>query len=160
MGPGHLGPVPEDQGLLREVEGLQVAGYAALGPRSHLPRHQGPVRSFRYHLGLRVPGSEGACRLRVGEQEVPWREATSLAFDDRTPHEAWNDTDEWRYVLFVQTGIARGGVSHRLAHWLMSLASRDVPAACSRPGRPAQPGVSRRGRVPTATRRTRSVWFG
>ena len=51
----------------------------------------------------------------------------SLAFDDRTPHEAWNDTDEWRYVLFVQTAIAGGGFTHRLTHRLMSVVTRQVP---------------------------------
>jgi aspartyl/asparaginyl beta-hydroxylase (cupin superfamily) len=59
-----------------------------------------------------VPGSPGQCRIRVGEDIRPWVEGKSLVFDDTFEHEAWNDTDGTRVVLFVDfkrplKGIAR-----------------------------------------------------
>jgi beta-hydroxylase len=37
----------------------------------------------------------------VGPETRGWREGESLVFDDTYEHEAWNDTDETRVVLFV-----------------------------------------------------------
>ena len=56
---------------------------------------------LRYHLGLIVPGSEGSCRIRVGNDVRCWKEGKSLIFDDSHPHEVWNDCDSYRVVLFV-----------------------------------------------------------
>ena len=51
--------------------------------------------------GLIVPGSEGSCRIRVGNDVRCWKEGKSLIFDDSHPHEVWNDCDSYRVVLFV-----------------------------------------------------------
>ena len=39
--------------------------------------------------------------IKVGGQVAHWPEGKSLVFDDTFEHEAWNDTDETRVVLFV-----------------------------------------------------------
>jgi len=56
---------------------------------------------LRYHLGLKVPGPEGSCRIRVGNDIGYWKEGKSLIFDDSNEHEVWNDSDSDRVVLFV-----------------------------------------------------------
>ena len=56
---------------------------------------------LRYHLALKVPGPPDACRIRVGDDVRSWVEGKSLVFDDVNEHEAWNDTDGTRVVLFV-----------------------------------------------------------
>lgn len=121
---------PVTTSVIRGVPGLQIAGFTVLHPHSHLPRHQGPAKSLRYQLGIRVPVDPGACRLQVGDEVIVWKEGASLAFDDRSFHEAWNDSDEARYVLFVQTAWPLGGVPGRL-HRLMSRAfgsaTRHIP---------------------------------
>ncbi len=53
---------------------------------------------LRCHLALRVPGP---CRLRVEDATVTWEEGKVLVFDDTCEHEAWNDGDDTRVVLFV-----------------------------------------------------------
>lgn len=53
---------------------------------------------LRFHLGLRIPGP---CRLRVGDETAAWTEGRALVFDDTHEHEAWNDSDGERGVLFV-----------------------------------------------------------
>ncbi|MGH9114206.1 MAG: aspartyl/asparaginyl beta-hydroxylase domain-containing protein, partial [Acidimicrobiales bacterium] len=93
---------PETARLLDSVPGMTTAFFSILGPRKHIPPHRGPWRGvLRYHLGLRVPGPEGACRIRVGPQTEHWHEGASLVFDDGYEHEAWNDTDDVRVVLFA-----------------------------------------------------------
>lgn len=122
---------PVTASLVACIPDVQIAGFTVLGARSHIPEHRGPSRSFRYHLGIRVPGPTGSCRLRVGDETLTWEEGRSLAFDDRTPHEAWNDSAADRYVLFVQTAWrTRGaaGVLHRGTDTVLKLVTRAVPS--------------------------------
>jgi aspartyl/asparaginyl beta-hydroxylase (cupin superfamily) len=99
---GNCARCPRTAALLERVPGLTTAFFSILGPRKHLGEHRGPYKGvLRYHLGLKVPGPEGACRIRVGTEVAAWREGASLVFDDTYPHEAWNDTDEDRVVLFA-----------------------------------------------------------
>jgi beta-hydroxylase len=117
--------------LVRPVPHVQIAGFAVLHGGTHLPRHRGPSKALRYHLGLVVPGPPGACRLDVGDETHEWAEGRSLLFDDSVEHEAWNDTDADRYVLFVEarwpsSGLV--GVVDRLAQGVLGFAARGVPA--------------------------------
>ncbi|WCO65882.1 aspartyl/asparaginyl beta-hydroxylase domain-containing protein [Iamia majanohamensis] len=93
---------PATTDALAQVPGLQIGGLTVLHGHSHLPRHQGPAKSLRYQLGLRVPDPVGSCRLQVEDEVLVWEDGGQLAFDDRSPHEAWNDGDAARYVLFAQ----------------------------------------------------------
>ena len=95
---------PETARLCAEIPGMKTAFFSILSPHKHIEAHRGPYKGvLRYHLGLRIPdgGSNGGCRIRVGEDVRPWQEGGSLIFDDTYDHEAWNDTDGVRVVLFV-----------------------------------------------------------
>lgn len=73
-----------------------------LGPGKRLPPHYGPYRGvLRHHLALVVPEPADACGIRVGGQVRHWTEGQSLVFDDTYEHEAWNDTEGERVVLFL-----------------------------------------------------------
>jgi aspartyl/asparaginyl beta-hydroxylase (cupin superfamily) len=93
---------PETARLLREIPGLTTAMFSILSPGKKIPPHGGPYKGvLRYHLALMVPEPEDACGIRVGNDVRHWREGKSLVFDDTWEHEAWNDTDGTRVVLFV-----------------------------------------------------------
>ena len=93
---------PRTAALMREIPGMKTAMFSILSPRKHILAHRGPYKGvLRYHLGLIVPGDAEACRIRVGEDVRHWHAGGSLMFDDTFNHEAWNDTDETRVVLFV-----------------------------------------------------------
>jgi ornithine lipid ester-linked acyl 2-hydroxylase len=93
---------PRTAALMREIPGMSTAMFSILSPRKHILDHRGPYKGvLRYHLGLIVPGEAQACRIRVGEDVRYWEEGASMIFDDTFNHEAWNDTDETRVVLFV-----------------------------------------------------------
>lgn len=135
---------PATTALIADVPDLETAGFTVLAPGTHIPLHRGPFRSLRYQLGVRVPGPPGACRLQVGDEVIVWEDGKSLAFDDAVEHEAWNDADEPRYVLFIQTRWPlpgwRGRV-HAAVHHLLARPVRDLPervrrldATLNRPG--------------------------
>jgi aspartyl/asparaginyl beta-hydroxylase (cupin superfamily) len=93
---------PKTAALMREIPGMTTAMFSILSPRKHILDHRGPYKGvLRYHLGLIVPEAEEGCRIRVGEDVRHWQEGESMIFDDTFNHEAWNDTDETRVVLFV-----------------------------------------------------------
>jgi ornithine lipid ester-linked acyl 2-hydroxylase len=93
---------PETAGRVTKIPGLKMAMFSILAPRSHIPSHRGPYKGLlRYHLGLIIPSPGSSCRLRVANEVRSWQEGKSLIFDDSYSHEAWNDSDCHRVVLFV-----------------------------------------------------------
>jgi aspartyl/asparaginyl beta-hydroxylase (cupin superfamily) len=93
---------PETTRLIETIPGMTTAFFSMLAPGKHLPDHRGAFKGIiRYHLGLRIPEPKDASGIRVGGQVCHWREGESLVFDDTYRHEAWNDTDQTRVVLFV-----------------------------------------------------------
>lgn len=93
---------PETVRILHKIPGMKTAMFSILAPRKHIPEHRGMYKGMlRYHLGLIIPGADGACRIRVGQDIRSWQEGKSLVFDDSHMHEVWNDTDAYRVVLFV-----------------------------------------------------------
>ena len=117
---------PETAAALREIPGLTTAFYSILGPHKHLPAHGGPYKGvLRYHLALKVPGPPDACRIRVGDDVRSWVEGKSLVFDDVNEHEAWNDTDGTRVVLFVDFVRPLAGTAKWVNAAIKYMKSRD-----------------------------------
>ena len=142
---------PRTTELVRGIPGLQIAGFSVLGPRSHLPRHRGPNRgALRYQVGLKVPGRPGDARIQVGDVVHEWSEGVSMVFDHAVHHEAWNDSDGYRYVLFIEyvwplPGLT--GVLNQATQRFFSLAARGLPdramtfeAEHNQPGTAPRPG--------------------
>jgi ornithine lipid ester-linked acyl 2-hydroxylase len=93
---------PQTAGIVTKIPGLKMAMFSILAPKSYIPPHRGPYRGLlRYHLGLIIPPPVSSCRIRVADEIRSWKEGRSLIFDDSHDHEAWNDSDCHRVVLFV-----------------------------------------------------------
>lgn len=93
---------PATTAAVERIPGMKSALFSILSPGKHIPPHRGPYKGLlRCHLGLRIPGAPGATRLRVGATHATWSEGKALLFDDTLEHEAWNDTNEVRVVLFI-----------------------------------------------------------
>lgn len=93
---------PDTNRLLRSIPGMKTAMFSILAPGTHIREHFGNYKGvLRYHLGLIVPEPASSCRIRVGPDTRSWSEGRSLIFDDRYPHEVWNDASSHRTVLFV-----------------------------------------------------------
>lgn len=97
---------PQTTKLLEKIPGMKVAFFSILAPGKHIPEHRGKHKGIiRYHLGLMIPEPQSACRIRIADKVAYWEEGKSLMFDDTFYHEAWNETDDYRVVLFLD--IAR-----------------------------------------------------
>jgi beta-hydroxylase len=93
---------PATAHVCRTIPGMKTAFFSILSPHKHIAAHRGPYKGvLRYHLGLRIPAPADGCRIRVGDDVRHWTEGGSLVFDDTYDHEAWNETDDVRVVLFV-----------------------------------------------------------
>jgi aspartyl/asparaginyl beta-hydroxylase (cupin superfamily) len=99
---GNCRRCPRTAEIVESIPGMTTAMFSVLLPHKHIPPHVGPWKGvLRYHLPLRTPADETAARIRVGGRTEHWRDGRSLVFDDTFEHEAWNDSDEIRVVLFV-----------------------------------------------------------
>jgi aspartyl/asparaginyl beta-hydroxylase (cupin superfamily) len=95
---------PETMRILDAVPLPQVPGstphalFSKLAGGARIPPHVGLINTrLICHLPLIVPKNCGA--LRVGSQQIAWREGEAFVFDDSMEHEAWNDSDQERVVL-------------------------------------------------------------
>jgi len=90
-----------------------VAMYSALQPRTRIPPHTG-VANFRLvvHLPLVIPRG---CGFRVGGETREWRIGEGWVFDDTIEHEAWNDSDQPRYILICDIWSPRLSPQERAA---------------------------------------------
>ena len=118
---------PDTIAALQKIPGLKTAFFSILEPRKHIPPHEGPFNGvLRYHLGLRIPG-DNDCRIRVGDELGYWSDGDSLVFDDSYEHEAWNDTDSERVVLFVDFERPLPFFARSLNRFVLLLASKLPP---------------------------------
>lgn len=93
---------PETTKIIQQIPGLKTAFFSILLPGKHIPEHRGPYKGvIRCLLGLKVPEPREKCRLRVGDEIRHWEEGKCMLFDDSFPHEAWNETNGIRVVLFL-----------------------------------------------------------
>lgn len=93
---------PETWRIVQKIPGLKTAMFSVFQPGKRLPPHRGPYNGvLRLHLGLLVPEHDGNLGIRIGPETRSWNEGSVLVFDDAYEHEAWNETDKPRVVLFV-----------------------------------------------------------
>ncbi len=93
---------PETARLIENIPGMKTAFFSILTPGKHIPEHRGLYKGFiRYHLGVKIPQPATQCGISVDGITRHWQEGKSMIFDDTYTHEAWNDSDEIRVVLFM-----------------------------------------------------------
>ena len=93
---------PETTRLIEKIPGMKTAFFSIMLPGKHIPEHRGPYKGvIRYLFALKVPEPREKCRIRVDKETRHWEEGKGLMFDDSFRHEAWNETDGIRVVLFI-----------------------------------------------------------
>ena len=135
---------PRTAELLRDIPGVYTAFFSILDPHQYVTPHYGYYKGIlRYHLGVIIPGdnADRSAWLRVNSspeaneirqkslidkgERYHWRNGEGVIFDDFHLHDAANDSDEVRVVLWLD--IARKmparlrlfdaivmGIAHRL----------------------------------------------
>jgi aspartate beta-hydroxylase len=101
----HLARCPRTAALLQATPLADIPGHAPtaffsmLRPRTRIPPHTGVTNTrLVCHLPLVIPAG---CGFRVGSETRHWELGKALVFDDTIEHEAWNDSEEPRYILII-----------------------------------------------------------
>jgi aspartyl/asparaginyl beta-hydroxylase (cupin superfamily) len=94
---------PETASLLARMPMADVADaapsafFSCLKPKTRIPPHTGVTNTrLIVHLPLIVPPG---CTYRVGNETREWVVGKPFVFDDSIEHEAWNGSDDPRYIL-------------------------------------------------------------
>ena len=124
---------PRTAELLRKIPGVYTAFFSILEPRQHITPHWGYWKGFvRYHLGVVIPGNNAdkQCWIRINTEaqdrarrdeieqgkKYYWKDGAAVLFDDTFLHEAANESDDVRAVLFLDVA--------RKMPWHLSLMNR------------------------------------
>ncbi|MFZ5743796.1 MAG: aspartyl/asparaginyl beta-hydroxylase domain-containing protein [Pseudomonadota bacterium] len=98
---------PQTAAVLERLPLARIPGrapnafFSVLRPQSKIPPHTGVTNTRAIiHLALEVPPG---CGFRVGNETREWVEGKAFAFDDSIEHEAWNNSDQRRAVLIVDS---------------------------------------------------------
>jgi beta-hydroxylase len=128
--PSALRLCPRTTELLRSIPSVSGAMFATLPPGAVLNPHRDPYAgSMRYHLGLVTPNDD-ACRIEVDGQAYSWRDGEGVVFDETFVHQAQNETDVERLILFCDVARPmRYDFADRFNQWF----GRHVVAAASSP---------------------------
>lgn len=111
---------PRTAELLRRIPRVYTAFFSVLDPHQYVRPHWGYYKGFlRYHLGVVVPGDnrDRTCFLRINDdpednaardtsliergEKYYWHEGEGVLFDDTFLHDAANESDEVRVVLWL-----------------------------------------------------------
>lgn len=111
---------PKTAAMLKRIPGMYTAFFSVLDPHQDITPHWGYYKGFlRYHLGVIIPENNAnkKCWIRVnGDAEENarqdkalvangetyyWKNGEGIVFDDNYLHEAANESDEVRVVLWL-----------------------------------------------------------
>jgi len=91
---------PETMKVMADIPHVTTISVSILEPGVEIYVHNGDTNAaYRCHLPLSVPAPLPYCGFRVGGETRSWKEGELLIFNDAALHEAWNRTDQPRYVL-------------------------------------------------------------
>jgi ornithine lipid ester-linked acyl 2-hydroxylase len=111
--------VPKTAALLEKIPGLYTAFFSVLEPHQHIKPHWGYWKGFvRYHLGVVIPDNNASrkCWIRINPEAQDrtqardaieqgeryfWKDGEAVLFDDTFLHDAANESDQVRVVLFL-----------------------------------------------------------
>lgn len=88
--------------ILNRYPEIVSASFSLLEPHGKILSHCGDTNAvYRCHLGLDVPAGLPLCGLKVRDENCAWENGKWFGFMDAYKHEAWNDTNNPRYVFIV-----------------------------------------------------------
>lgn len=97
--PANCSLCPKTAAILNTLPGLVSADFSYLPANTKIKPHKGFTKMVtRVHLGLIIPKD---CGIRVGTETHTWQPGKLLVFDDSFEHEAWNNSNEDRFVLML-----------------------------------------------------------
>lgn len=93
---------PITYSLVKQIPGVTMAFFSIMEPHTHLLPHRGPYKGvLRCHLALILPRNPSQSWIVIDGKKYFWEEGKCMVFDDTFIHEAVNDSDDIRVVLFI-----------------------------------------------------------
>ncbi len=93
---------PGTTALIKKFPQIVSASFNLLESNSKIQAHSGDTNAiYRCHLGLIIPSGLPDCGFRVKDESRAWENGKWLIFLDANNHEAWNDTNQDRYILSI-----------------------------------------------------------
>jgi ornithine lipid ester-linked acyl 2-hydroxylase len=78
------------------------ASFNLLEPKSRIKPHCGDTNAiYRCHLGLEIPAGLPLVGFRVKNEQREWKNNEWLVFMDAYEHEAWNESEQARYIFLL-----------------------------------------------------------
>ncbi len=91
---------PETVKLLEGIPNLVSYSISILEPDTQIHMHKGDTNAIcRCHLALSVPAPLPTCGFESGGEQRSWEEGKIFVFNDASDHQAWNNSNERRYVM-------------------------------------------------------------
>lgn len=136
---------PRTAAILRQIPRVYTAFFSVLEPHQHIAPHYGYYKGFlRYHMGVLIPRNnvDETCWIRVNANQADndaddktliengerycWHDGEGVMLDDTFMHEAANESDEVRVILFLD-------VARRMP-WYLEIFNRIVLFVVHREG--------------------------
>ena len=117
--PSAIQQCPKTIEILKRTPSINAAMFASLPPGAVLTPHRDPYAgSLRYHLGLVTPNSDN-CYIKVDDTRSAWKDGEHILFDETFIHEAHNETDQQRIILFADVHRPmRYQIVNKFNHWV------------------------------------------
>lgn len=132
----HAALCPITSEIIFNIPEIISCDYSFLPAKTKINPHVGYSKMIlRCHLPLIIPSGQ-KCGLKVGDEVHYWEEGKLVIFDDSYVHEAWNTSNEDRFVLMFDIPNPRWGYSsyeiskYKIEHlddpFLLSFASKET----------------------------------
>jgi beta-hydroxylase len=135
---------PRTTALLKRIPNLDTAFFSVLDPHQYITPHWGYYKGYlRYHLGVVIPENNAnqRCWLRVNDdlaqnarlekeliehgEKYYWHDGEGIIFDDNYLHDAANESDEVRVILWLDLRRKMPFYAAIFNHLVLWLVGRD-----------------------------------
>ena len=132
---------PHSAELLRSIPNLYTAFFSILEPHQYITPHWGYWKGFvRFHLGVIIPNDnrDQSCWLRINSdtadnakhdtslvtrgEKYYWKNGEGMLFDDTYLHDAMNESDQTRVVLWLDLARRMPAALHALNSGFLKVA--------------------------------------
>ena len=93
---------PETTRIIESIPAMTHASFSILNANTSIKPHHGDSNvMYRCHFTLNCKNSLPEIGMRVGNQQISWKNGKIFAFCDAYEHEVWNKTENERWILII-----------------------------------------------------------
>lgn len=93
---------PHTISIIKKIPGCVTASFSMLDAHGVIKAHHGDTNAIiKAHLGLYIPEGLPNVGFRVREEKQAWQESKVFVFTDAYNHEAWNQSEQQRWILLI-----------------------------------------------------------